>query len=346
MALVALGLSACGAGGAVAPATVLPPTAASPAALPTGIVIISTSTPAPSPLPPTPLSAVSLGFDGAQAAATPLPSLTPTDLPTPLSAVSPRFDRETQATPTATATAEPLPTPDAQAQSRQARVPILMYHYVEPWPAGADEIRKNLTVRPEDFTAQMEYLHQQGYETVSLYDLVYALTLGRPLPPKAVIVTFDDGYRSLPQYAVPVMERYGYRGTIFVITEFMDNGLPAYLTWPQAESLYAQGWKIEPHSKSHEEMAGRDRAFQLYQMLGSIQTVAAHIGVQPRFFCYPSGKYDDTTLKLARELNLWGAVTVDFGRTHTVRDLYTLTRVRVSGPEKLSEFMAGVTVTP
>jgi peptidoglycan/xylan/chitin deacetylase (PgdA/CDA1 family) len=307
---LALGLCACAVGGPVAPATALPPTPAGPtAALPTAIVIISTSTPAPTPVAPT---------------ATPLPSPTLTELPT------------------ATATPEPLPTPDAQAQSRQARVPILMYHYVEPWPAGADEIRKNLTVRPEDFTAQIEYLHQQGYETLSLYDLVYALTLGRSLPPKAVIVTFDDGYRSLPQYAVPTMERLGYRGTIFVITEFMDNGLAAYLTWPEAESLYARGWKIEPHSKSHEQMAGRDRAFQLYQMLGSIQTVAAHIGVQPRFFSYPSGKYDDTTLQLARELNLWGAVTVEFGRTHTVKDLYTLTRVRVSGQEKLSEFAAGL----
>ncbi len=217
-----------------------------------------------------------------------------------------------------------------------------MYHYVEPWPADADEIRRNLTVRPEDFAAQMEYLHAQGYETVSLYDLVYALTLGRPLPERAVIVTFDDGYRSLSQYAVPEMNRYGYRGTIFVITEFMDNGLPAYLTWPEAENLYAQGWKIEPHSKSHEELAGRDRAFQVYQMLGSIQTVAAHIGAQPRFFCYPSGKYDDLTLQLARELNLWGGVTVKYGRMHTLRDLYTLTRVRVDGQGTMAQFVAGL----
>jgi peptidoglycan/xylan/chitin deacetylase (PgdA/CDA1 family) len=89
-------------------------------------------------------------------------------------------------------------------------------------------------------------------------------------------------------------------------------------------------------------LAGRDRAFQLYQMLGSIQTVAAHIGVEPRFLCYPSGKYDDTTLQLARELNLWGAVTVDFGRTHTLKDRYTLSRVRVSGQEKMSEFQAAM----
>jgi peptidoglycan/xylan/chitin deacetylase (PgdA/CDA1 family) len=310
--LFVLGLCACaGVAGPVAPAIT--------AALPTVVVSVSTSTPAPTALPPT---------------ATALPAPTSTALSTPT------------ALPLPSATAEPLPTPDAQAQGRQVRVPILMYHYVEPWPKDADEIRKNLTVRPEDFTAQMDYLHSHGYVTVSLYDLVYALTLGKPLPDKAVIVTFDDGYHSLPQYAVPLMERYGYRGTIFVITEFMDNGLPAYLTWPEAEALYAQGWKIEPHSKSHDQMAGRDRAFQLYQMLGSMQTVAAHIGVQPRFFCYPSGKYDDVSLQLAHELNLWGAVTVAFGRTHTVKDLYTLTRVRVEGQGTLLQFTAGLAPSP
>lgn len=217
-----------------------------------------------------------------------------------------------------------------------------MYHYVEPWPAKANVIRKNLTVRPEDFSAQMDYLYKHGYTTVSLYDLVYALALGAPLPEKAIVLTFDDGYRSLADYAVPVMERYGYTGTIFVITDFMDSGLDAYLTWPQAEQLYAQGWKIEPHTKSHQDLAGRNRGFQLYEIAGSMQTVAAHIGTQPRFLSYPAGKYDDVTLKLARELNLWGAVTEHAGRIHTLSTLYTLTRIRVVGQGSMQDFVIGL----
>ena len=242
-------------------------------------------------------------------------------------------------TPTITPTPAPLPTPDAYAPTRLVRLPILMYHYIEPWSANAGTIRKNLTVRPEAFAAQIRYLHDHGYETVSLYDLLYALTLGWPLPPKAVVVTFDDGYRDLMQYAVPVMQPYGYTGTVFVITELMDKGLDPYLTWPQAESLYTQGWKIEPHTKTHDELKGQSRDFQLYQMLGSMQTIEAHIGVTPRFFNYPSGKYDDVTLQLDHELNLWGAVTVGFGRTHTLDSLYTLTRVRVGGQDTLQQFV-------
>lgn len=242
-------------------------------------------------------------------------------------------------TPSPTLTATPGPTPDAAAGSRAVQLPILMYHYVEPWPADADEIRQNLTVRPEDFAAQMQYLHAHGYVTVSLYDLVYALTLGQPLPDKVVALTFDDGYRGLADYAVPAMEPYGYTGTIFVITELVDLGRAEYLTWPQLEALYARGWKIEPHTKLHEELAGRDRDFQLYHILGSIETIAAHLGVRPRFLCYPAGKYDDLTLQLAQETQLWGAVTTQFGRTHTLDTLYTLTRVRVSGGETWPDFV-------
>ncbi len=271
------------------------------------------------------------------------PSQTATEaLPTAFPATAtftPSPTPEPTLTPTATPTATPLPTPDADARNRGVRLPILMYHYVEPWPVNAGEIRRNLTVQPEAFAAQMRYLHDHGYVTVSLYDLLYALTLGWPLPPKAVVITFDDGYRDLMQYAAPVMQPYGYTGTVFVITELMDREFEAYLTWPQAESLYAQGWKIEPHTKTHDELAGQSRDFQLYQMLGSMQTIAAHTGVTPRFFDYPSGKYDDVTLQLDHELNLWGAVTVEFGRTHTLDSLYTLTRVRVSGPDTLQQFV-------
>jgi peptidoglycan/xylan/chitin deacetylase (PgdA/CDA1 family) len=188
----------------------------------------------------------------------------------------------------------------------------------------------------------MAYLHAQGYVTVSLYDVVEALATGKPLPEKPVVLTFDDGYRTLMDFAVPVLDQYGYTGTVFVITQLMDEGFPQYLTWEQAEALYAQGWMIEPHTKTHDQLAGRGREFQLYQMLGSILTVEAHIGRTPRFMGYPSGEYDDLSVELAKELHLWGAVTVNFGRVHSSRSLHTLARVRVTGTGTLEEFVAAL----
>ncbi len=267
---------------------------------------------------------------------------TPTTLPTHVSTATAPRPTDTAPTTPPSATPQLRPTPDAQAAGRRVRLPILMYHYVEPWTDDMDAIRQGLTVRPEDFQAQMAYLEAHGYVTVSLYDLIDALTLGTPLPEHAVVLTFDDGYRTLLDYVVPALEPYGYTGTVFVITQLMDEGFEQYLTWPEAEALYAQGWKIEPHTKTHEDLKGRGRDFQLYQMLGSLQTVEAHLGVTPRFLAYPSGQYDDLTLELAAEMNLWGAVTVVAGRGHTWADRYTWARVRVSGTGALQDFINGI----
>lgn len=272
---------------------------------------------------------------------------TPTAMPTvrPPAATPTQPPTETltaTATPAPTETPRPTaipPTPDAQAQNRRVRLPILMYHYVEPWPADADRFRQALTVTPEDFAAQMQYLADNGYVTVSLYELVDALMVGRPLPERTVVLTFDDGYRGLLDYALPAMTPRGYTGTVFAITEFADRELPGYLTWPQLKELAALGWRIEPHTKTHLTLAGRDRDTQVYQMLGAIETIEAHLGARPRFFCYPVGRYDDLTLRLAEEMHLWGAVTTEGGRVHTAAERYTWDRMRVDGRGTLADFV-------
>jgi peptidoglycan/xylan/chitin deacetylase (PgdA/CDA1 family) len=295
---------------------------------------------------PVPTAAVSLPTS----TSAPIRTAAPTATPLIASPTATLTQTPTNA-PTFTATPLPtenssqtavLPTPDSATQNRRVRLPILMYHYVEPWPANADKFRQALTVTPEDFAAQMQYLADHGYVTVSLYDLTEALTLGRPLPEKAVVLTFDDGYRGLLDYALPVMEPLGFTGTVFVITEFADRELPGYLTWPHLKDLAARGWRIEPHGKTHLTLAGRDRDTQVYQMLGAIETIEANLGARPRFFCYPVGKYDDLTLRLAEEMHLWGAVTTGGGRTHSFTGRYTWDRMRIDGRGLLADFVSAL----
>lgn len=287
--------------------------------------------------------------------ATPLPTVAPTLPPavintstlvpsptftvTATASATPTLTPSPTATATLTQTPTPQATPDANAATRRVRVPILMYHYVEPWPANADLIRKGLTVKPDDFAAQMGYLAKNGYVVVSLYAVLEALTVGKALPPKPVVLTFDDGYRDLINYAAPVMEPLGFTGTVFVITEMADRELPAYLTWPQLQTLHTRGWQIEPHTKTHALLEGADRDKQIYEILGSMQSIEANIGVRVRFLCYPAGKYDALTLQLVRELNLWGAVTTRPGRQHQFSDRFMWTRVRVDGRGSFQDFV-------
>jgi len=174
-------------------------------------------------------------------------------------------------TPIPTPTPILLPTPDADALNRSVRLPILMYHYVEPWPADAGEIRHGLTVRPEDFAAQMQYLHERGYVTVSLYDLVYALALGQPLPERAVALTFDDGYRSLMDYAVPTLQAYGYTGTVFD-THVIDLTPSVEALWRDARKGHKSAIKAGQKAFTIEHWAGQitDDQFRRYQELHAL----------------------------------------------------------------------------
>lgn len=214
---------------------------------------------------------------------------------------------------------------------RRIRVPILMYHYVSPLPTDADDIRRDLTIEPDMFAAHMQYLADEGYTTISLYDLYDALMTGTVLPEKPVILTFDDGYIDHYRYVFPTLLQHGFTGTFFVITGRSDSGDPAYLNWDQIAEMAAAGMSMEAHTKSHVSLEGRDRDFLVYELLGSQQSLTSHTGMAVRMLAYPSGHYDDLTLEIADELGYWLAVTTRPGMFQSADERLELARVRVSG---------------
>ena len=239
-------------------------------------------------------------------------------------------------TPTPTFTPTPLPTPDGVV--RTARVPILMYHYISVPPAGAGIYRRDLSVTPANLEAQLAWLRSNGYESITLTDLVYHLTLGWPLPEKPVILTFDDGYRDNYTYAFPLLKRYGYVGTFFLITCLIDNGDPAYLSWDMVREMHQAGMDFQPHGCRHYDLRGKDVDFLVYEIVGAKEAVEARTGETARFFSYPAGGYDRQTVAVLRSAYFWGAVVTQQGATHTSNDLFELTRVRIRGRHTLQDF--------
>jgi peptidoglycan/xylan/chitin deacetylase (PgdA/CDA1 family) len=206
-----------------------------------------------------------------------------------------------------------------------------MYHYISEPPEDADDYRINLSVSPALFADHLAYLHAAGYTTIDLYHLLDALTWGRPLPPKPVIITFDDGYRDNFDNAFPLLWQHGFKATFFILTEPIDNNSDQYMTWAQIDQLVAAGMGVEPHSKTHPDLHDRDRDFLIWQIYGSAQTVEAHTGRYPRFFAYPSGRYDEAVIDILREIDFWGAVTTWAGAYHTWENRYELDRLRMGG---------------
>lgn len=232
-------------------------------------------------------------------------------------------------TPTPTATPAPViePTPDGVA--RQIRVPILMYHYLSAPPPGADIYRQDLSVPPERFAAHLDRLLAEGYTTVNLYQVLDALQRGAPLPDKPVVLTFDDGYRDNYENAFPLLKERSMQATIFVVTDFIDEERPAYLTWDMAREMLEAGVSIESHGRNHVSLAKKDDDYLVWQALGSLETIEYELGVRPRFVSYPAGEYDRRTIDIFQSAHYWGGLTTRQGATLDNQRLFELPRIRV-----------------
>ena len=128
-------------------------------------------------------------------------------------------------------------------------VPVLNYHQVEVKDGNP------LTLHPEQFEAQMAYLKEEGYTTVTIDELMDACENGAALPEKPVVITFDDGYEDNYEYAYPILQKYGFKATIFLIYDLTD-AYPGYLTWNEIAEMKASGlMRFESHTMTHANLS-------------------------------------------------------------------------------------------
>lgn len=225
---------------------------------------------------------------------------------------------------------EEMPRPIIDGTLRRIRVPILMYHYISEFPEDADEIRTNLTVTPTVFHQQMETLANLGYTTVSLYEMNQALENGTPLPENPVVLTFDDGHIDHYATVYPILQQFGFTATFFIITNFADNNEPGYMTWGQIQEMAAAGMSMEPHTKTHSDLRNRSYDFLVYEIVGSLESLAHHTNISPQIFSYPAGRYDDHTLTILETTPILRAVTTQPGTFQTTDNRLEMPRMRVT----------------
>jgi len=206
-----------------------------------------------------------------------------------------------------------------------------MYHYLSDPPADADVYRRDLSVTPAQFESHLKYLADAGYHAITLDDLLYALAQGQTLPAKPVILTFDDGYEDNYANAFPLLQKYNMVGHFFVISDFVNQERPGYMTWSQIEEMAAAGQRFGSHSRDHPNLSGKSDDYLVWQALGGKEALAEHLDQHPRWITYPAGQYDDRTIAVYKSADYWGGLTTQQGATHTLDDIFELKRVRVRG---------------
>lgn len=206
-------------------------------------------------------------------------------------------------------------------------VPILEYHVLGAAPAGA--AYPELYVGRADFSRQMEWLDRNGYQAVTLEELERAWYHGGTLPPKPVVLSFDDGYRPQFTFALPELRKHGWPGVLNLKAEGSD------LYTSNVEAMLAAGWELAAHTIHHLDLTTLDASQLKEEVAGSRAILKREYGVPVENFCYPAGRFDDTVIAAVKAAGYVGATTEVPGYASREKP-YELDRYEILGSSGLS----------
>lgn len=237
------------------------------------------------------------------------------------------------AVPTAVPPAGTAAVSDTPPAATPSGVPVLMYHSI------GEERGNDAVISRERFAQHMAYLYEHGYHTVTLDELYAYAHAGQPLPARPVVITFDDGYRDTYETALPLLQRYGFTGVLF-----MPAGeIGRRLTRDELLTMRAAGWDIAAHSYTHRELTSLSAAAQEAEIKQAKAALDQALAQNTRYFCYPNGRYDQDTLRLLAKYGFVMAFTTEPGWVRPGENLFTLPRVWLGNeidPPRLADRLA------
>lgn len=207
-------------------------------------------------------------------------------------------------------------------QPSTAPVPILAYHELGA-PIPDAPYPELFTTRP-DFRDEMNWLDDHGYEAVTLDQVEQAWYEHGRLPPKPVVISFDDGYRPQFTYALPELRRHGWAGVLDLKAEGSD------LYTSNVESMIAAGWELASHTINHLDLTTLSDAEMRHELAGSRAILRHDYGVPVNNFCYPSGQFD-ARVEAAVKAAGYTAATTEVQGFASREDPYALDRFEVLG---------------
>jgi peptidoglycan/xylan/chitin deacetylase (PgdA/CDA1 family) len=248
---------------------------------------------------------------------------TPTSRPAPVRAAA-----KTVALPPDTAAAAVLAPVAAAAILARPQVPILCYHQIRDWRPGDSKRAKDYIVPRATFRAQLRMLADSGYHTILPDQLLAYLTTGAALPPKPIMLTFDD--TALDQYTVaaPEMAKYNFQGVFFVMT--VSLGRPRYMSKAQVRQLSDAGHVIGAHTWDHHNVrqyGSRDWVTQVEKPTRKLEAIT---GKRVLYFAYPFGLWRPEAIPELKERGFAAAFQLST-RRDAAEPLFTIRRLIASG---------------
>lgn len=234
--------------------------------------------------------------------------------------------------------------PGGIEHDRYQTVPVLCYHRL-----GAGNGK--MVVSVANFAAQLDWLARNDYRVVKLKDLRAFLDGKRPMPRRAVAITFDDGYGSFYRQAYPLLKKHGFPATVFVYTDFIGAG--DSLTWPQMQEMLASGLvDVQAHSKSHSNLIQRQagesderyRERVEYEIRVPREIIRQKLQNAVTEYAYPYGDANELALDALARNSYQLAATVNPGGNAFFAQPFMLRRTMIYGDHDLDQFKAKLQV--
>jgi len=227
------------------------------------------------------------------------------------------------------------PFPTIHPAARQARVPVMMYHDILP------EKQVFFDVTPAEFEEHLKLIKQKGLTPITMDQLVNHLRTGLPLPPKPILLTFDDGYEGHYTYVYPLLKKYKYPAAFSIYTAKVGKKMGrSSLNWKQLREMAADPLvTIVSHSVSHAVMEGLSPEQLLVEAQESKRILEAELGMSIRYFTYPEGKYDQAAWDAVKAAGYSAALTMndlDEQLSGQSKDLLAIGRI---GQSRLQEMV-------
>ncbi len=196
----------------------------------------------------------------------------------------------------------------AHATPPSSSVAVFMYHHF------GETRYPSTNIRLEQFDAHLDYLANNGFHVLPLQEALDAIRNQQPLPDRSVVITMDDAYRSVYSEAYPRLKARGWPFTVFVSTDYIDNGYSNYMTWKQMQEMAKHGASYGNHTRSHAYLVRRldgesDDQWQtrVRTDLGDAQQrLEQQLNTTLKIVAYPYGEYNDGVRAIADGLGLIG----------------------------------------
>ena len=218
-----------------------------------------------------------------------------------------------------------VPARGTPAAPRKTPVPVLMYHAIADPPARAPF--RELWVGQAEFAAELRALAARGYRAVTLSQLYEHWFHGGPLPKKPIVLTFDDGYRSVYENAFPLLRARGWPGVVNLEVRFLDKSWG--LSRTRIKRMLVAHWELASHTIDHVDVTGLSGSALAHEVTDSRFLLQRIFRVPVWFFCYPAGRYDARAIAAVKAAGYHGATSTRHGLAQP-DELYTLARVRVN----------------